>query len=410
MQLFKIIFLVLIFIISIFANENDEQNWNYFGEFQTYFAKIDKSNEHPQVKNYSELLNYNSIQLNIDYYNDGFYFSVTPYAYTYYTESDEKIKSANFPEPFQVSDFFFRTFYMSYTMDKLTYGAGVLPLSNSFPMQYTSDYYQDGEGLSIVSDIDPLGFFIKYRFNDTNKIFAGIGLLDTSFVPAGNYLNEHQRDDSYGIFLTQKITYDKFKIINDFKYSNIMYNGVQAGKFYNLGSGISWNDSEHSGWTLYNVLAFSLYENNTIAVRDEILSDIGLAGVPTQFASSFVFDDKTYTGAANLFGFRKDLDIFSFDSFINFEWFHTFNDWISGNKGSLYNSNFNQLSNIRNNSYFINYGVRINELTTLKLNYAYLEFKEIVNIGAPSSTPVKESIGSQRSSKEIVKLSFSYKF
>ncbi|MEA1988051.1 MAG: sugar phosphate nucleotidyltransferase, partial [Pseudomonadota bacterium] len=41
----------------------------------------------------------------------------------------------NFPEPFQVSDFFFRTFYMSYTMDKLTYGAGVLPLSNSFPMQ-----------------------------------------------------------------------------------------------------------------------------------------------------------------------------------------------------------------------------------------------------------------------------------
>jgi hypothetical protein len=412
MNLFKILTVILLLIYPVYANEEIESDWNYFGEFKTYFTKIHKTKEKAGEENFDELLNYNSLQLSIDYFNDNFYFSVTPYAYLYFTESDKKAINVNFDKSFKFNDFFFRTLYMSYTIDKITFGAGILPLSNSFPMQYTSDYYQDGEGLSIINDLDPLAFFIKYRFSDTNKVFAGFGLLDTGFIPSGHYVNEHNVNDSYGIFITHTMTKDKFKIVNDFKYTNVMYDEVQAGEFYNLGSGISWDDSEYSGWTFYNSFAFSLYKNNSIAVKDKIIANNPeyTSSAMASFPSSFVFDNKTYTGAANLFGFRKDLDIFNFESFINFEWFHTFNDWTSRNKGTPYNSNCNQISNIRNNSYFINYGIRINELTTLKINYTYLEFDEIENIGAPSSTSVKDSFGAQRSSGDIIKISFSYKF
>ncbi|MEA1954869.1 MAG: hypothetical protein U9N02_00055 [Campylobacterota bacterium] len=420
MKIFKLLTIILIFIYPMYADEYIEQdenkeiesNWNYFGEFKTYFTKIHKVKEKVGIENYNELMNYNSLQLSIDYYDDGFYFSVTPYAYIYFTESDDKIVNTNFSTPFKSKDFFFRTLYISYTIDKFTIGAGVLPLSNSFPMQYTNDYYQDGEGLNILADRDPLALFIKYKFSDTNQLLAGIGVINIEYIPVGTYVNEHNVDDSYGTFLTQTITNDKFKIINDFKFSNISYDGVELGKIYSIGTGISWDDSEYSGWTFYNTLAFSLYENNSIAVKDKILANNPKL-TPTAmnlFPNSFTFDNKTYTGAANLFGFRKDLDLFNIESFINFEWFHIFGDWASGNKGAPYNSNSNQMSNIRNNSYFINYGIRINELTTFKINYTYLEFDEIINIGAPSSTPVNEAFGPQRSSLDIVKVSFSYKF
>ena len=406
------IIIMLVLILYPLSAEDYQSKWNYFGEFKTYFATIHKTKEKEGVEDFKELLNYNSLQLSIDYYDSGFYFSTTPYIYVYFTESGDDIKNANFSKAFQSKDFFFRSLYMSYSIKKWTIGIGILPFSNSFPMQYTSDYYQDGEGLSIISDLDPLALFVKYRFNDNNKILAGIGLIDTGFIPNGIYIDEHQVDNSYGTFLIQTINNDKFKIINDFKYTMVMFDKVKTGEAYNIGTGISWDDSEYSGWTFYNTLAFSIYKNNSIKVKDKILSSNPkyTTSAINKFSSSFVFDNNTYHGAANLFGFRKDFDIFNIESFINFEWFHTFGDWSSGNKGAPYNSNCNQISNIRDNSYFINYGIRISELATFQINYTYLEFDEIKNIGAPSSTPVKESFGVQRSSGDVIKISFSYKF
>ena len=409
MKLLQIFFISSTLLIhSLSAQE--ETNWDYFGEFKTYFTKIFKEKE--KTQNFNELLSYNSIQLNLDYLDENFYFSMTPYAYAYFTESGNELLGSNYSNRFKDKDIIFRSLYMSYTFDKLTTGIGILPLSNSFPMHFTSDYYQDGEGLSIISDLDPLALFIKYRFNDENKLLIGGGILDSKFIPTGQYINEYNIDKSYGIFITQTIRNKKFKIINDFKYTEVFYDSIKAGEFYNLGVGISWDDSEYSGWTFYNVSALSLYRNNSLAVKDKIIANnpkITESALLT-FSSSFVFDTKTYTGGANLFGFRRDFDFFTIDSFINFEWFHTFSDWTSANKGAPYNSNCNQISNIRNNSYFINYGLRISELSTLKINYTYIEFDEIENIGAPSSTPVENSFGPQRSFADILKISFSYKF
>jgi len=418
MRLFKILIIALFLTNSLYSEdiwledkqEVEESNWNYFGDFKTYLAYIHKDKEKDGIKDFNELMNYNSIQMNVDYLNGNFYFSMTPYAYIYFTDSGDEFQGSNYTNAFKFQDFFFRSFYMSYTMDNTTIGIGILPFSNSSPMQYSSDYYQDGEGISTISDLDPLAIFMKYRFSDTNKILIGAGVLNTAFIPDGQYIDEHNIDDSWGLFATQTINQDKLKIINDFKYTNVYYDGIQTGEFYNLGISLSYDDSEYSGWTFYNALAFSLYQNNSINIKDQVLKNMGLTEIPADYAQSFVFDDRTYTGASHLLGFRKDLDLFSFESFINFEWFHVFDDWTSANKGALYNSNCTQVSNVRNDSFFLNYGVRLSELSTFKINYAYIEFNEIENIGAPSSTPVLDSYGPKRSLAEILKLSFSYKF
>jgi hypothetical protein len=420
MKLFKLLTISVITTISILASDEIElqtkdeySDWNYFGELKTYIVNIDKTKENPTLSDFHEIVSYTSLQLNLDYYKNGFYFSATPYAYIYFTKSGGKISNSNYSEPCQNENFFFRTLYASYSPNnKFTFGAGVLPLSNSFPMQYTTDYYQDGEGLTIINDLDPLAIFAKYRFSDTNKVILGIGSIDTHFIPSGRYVNEHQEDGTYGIFFTQTIDHNKFKIINDFKYSNIKYNDKDMGKLYNIGTGVSWDDSEYSGYTFYNIFALSLYKSNALNVVNDILADNPkfTPEVLAAYPSSFAFSNDTYEGAANLLGFRKDLDLFNFESFVNLEWFHTFKDWASLNKGSPYNSNCNHMSNIRNNSYFINYGIRMSELSTFQVNYAYMEFDEIQNVAAPSSTPVKESYGVQRSSSKLFKVSFSYKF
>ena len=311
MKLLKTLLISSILLIhSLSAQE--ETNWDYFGEFKTYFTKIYKVKENPNLENFNELLSYNSIQLNLDYLDENFYFSMTPYAYIYFTESGDELLGSNYSDRFQDKDLFFRSLYMSYTFDKTTIGIGILPLSNSFPMHFTSDYYQDGEGLSIISDVDPLALFMTYRVNDENKILLGGGILDTQIIPTGQYVNKHNKDKSYGIFLTQTITEGKFKIINDFKLTNIYFDKIQSGKLYNIGVGLSWDDSEYSGWTLYNVSALSLYDNNSIASQEEVMASNSkyTTGI-VKFPQSFVFDTKKYTGGANLLGFRKDVDFFN---------------------------------------------------------------------------------------------------
>ena len=404
-----ILLLIVLASLNIQAQEQ-ESNWQYFGEFKTYIANIRMSQEKPGVNNVDELLQYNSLQVGFDYTNENFYFSATPYVYAYFTESGDEFKNPNFVKPFKDSDFFFRSLYMSYTINKLTLGVGVLPLSNSFPVKFTNDYYQDGDGLNTMNDVDPLAVFMKYQFTNENKRLVGIAVADTGFIPTGHYTNMHNTDKTTGVFVIQNIMHEKFEIINEYIYRDIYYDGVQSGEVHTAGVGVSWDDSEDSGWTFYDVINLSLYKNNTIAVKSKILSNIPLAGIPPAYASSFAFDNKDYTGGANLLGLRKDFDLFNIDSFINLEWFYVFGDFTSANRGVVYNSNFNQVANVRRNSYFANYGIRLSELSTLKLSYAYLEFKEAINIGAPSSTPVYSSFGPQRSHTTVTKLTFTYKF
>jgi hypothetical protein len=416
------LFFILLFTILLNANSDiiapedfkkqEENHWNYFGTLNLFFADIHKTKKNPQLENYNEKISYNSLQLNVDYFKDNFYFSMAPYVYIYYTESGNEVRNGNHPNPFVDRDFFFRSLFASYTMGNITIGGGVLPYSNSYPMQYSMDYYQDGEGLSILGDIDPLALFIKYQINDDHKLVLSAGYSDTGFISQGDYFNWHNIEDSYGVSLTQTIHDGKFKYLNDFRFMNLKFDGIDMAKLYSFGTGILWDDAEYSGWSIYNSFGVSIYKNNNTNAQEAILkATVGYTPAKrAKFPDSFAFDNKTYTGAANLFGVRKDLDIFELDSFLNVEWFHTFSDWESANKGSPYNSNCTQVSNIRDNSLYVNYGVRINELTTFKINYTYLQYDEFVKVGAPSSVDTLNSFGPQRTYTEIIKASFTYKF
>jgi hypothetical protein len=388
-----------------------ESQWHYFGDFQSYITQIDRTTERSDLNNPHEVYNLNALQLNLSYENDGFFFNATPYAYFYKTESDEKVFNNNIGS-FDKEAIFFRTLYASYTIGDTTYGAGLLPFSNSFPMQYKTDYLQDGEGLSIISDLEPLAAFMIHYFSDTHRMLLGIGMIDTTIIPAGDYVNENMIDKTYGLFLTQTLTYDTIQIINDIKYSQMYYEKKHGGDLFSAGTGIAWDDAEYSGWSIYNLFAISYYKNNSTNIKNEMLSDMPQVtpGVLNKFSSSFHFDDQTYKGAANLIGVRKDFDLFGIDTFLTAEWFHTFDDWESVNKGSIYQANTKYISNIRDNAYYITLGLRLWDASMFRINYTRMEFDEVVNVGAPNSTPVKAAFGKQISKTQLLQFSYSYRF
>jgi hypothetical protein len=96
--------------------------------------------------------------------------------------------------------------------------------------------------------------------------------------------------------------------------------------------------------------------------------------------------------------------------FINFEWFHTFGDWVSGNQGAPYTSNCNKMYNIRNNSYFVNYGIRLSKEQMITFSYSYLEFDDLQKIGSIDNVSPDDYIGVKRINASIGKIEYTYKF
>ncbi len=148
----KSLLILFALVLSLNANEykKDESKINVSGKFMTYYSTVDtKHTDNTMAHN--DML-YGSLQLNIDYENDGFYFQATPYIYE--MRSDKPLRNPTRYDELDESEFFFRSLYMSYTIENWTAGIGVLPFSNSFPMKYSDSTYQDGEGLNTINDND----------------------------------------------------------------------------------------------------------------------------------------------------------------------------------------------------------------------------------------------------------------
>ena len=407
----KILGLLIVLTVLLFGDNNESyfENWKMSNQLNNYFVNIKK--EKLKANNYDEYVGYTALQTNIDYNKDRFYFQATPYMYIYQSSSNNKIKGGE--KEFEKSDIFFRSLYGKYTInDKWGVGFGVLPFSNSSFMQYNNDYISDGEGLSTLNDSDFLSLFGTYNIRENTKTVFGMGTLDTGIIPVGKYSDDTMKKMQTA-FIIVKDNYEKWKFTYELAYGKNFYEDTYIGNGLLFGLGSAWDDSEFSGWTFYNIVGLSYFHNKIGNAREQILTDNNIPqNYPELFPNQFAFDDKKYYGASNLFGFRKDLDIFPLDTMINIEWFHTFGDWASHNTGSPYNSNCNQIYSIRNNSYFINYGIRATENLMIKINYAYLEFKEVGKIGADLDTiPTNERLfGPQRTKTEIIKLELRYKF
>jgi hypothetical protein len=393
-------------------NENNSNNWSISGEFKDRIFNIKKEKQNRE--NYDETGNYASIELKIKYKKGNFAFNAVPYAYKSITESGKKCHNSNFYKPFDSEDFFFRGLYTTYKFTpNFLAGFGIVPMGNGFPMEYTKDYISDGVGLSIMSDIDPLGLFFNYKINQEHSIFLSISQIDTMGIPSGTYVVEQIEDKTKGFAIVHKFKKDKIKTTAQYVYTDVYYTDIKISTTSAFGFGIAYDDSEDSGWTIYDTVGYSLIQNNSSKAKDLLMKDGNIpAGTDLAFPNNFNWGTgQTQTGAANLLGIRKDFETFGTDSFLNFEWFHTEGDWISSNVGAPYTGNCNQIYNIRNNSYFFNYGYRLGKNMFMQVNYTYLEFDEAQQIGGMGTTiPQNDFIGVQKVNSEITKLVFSYKF
>jgi len=346
---------------------------------------------------YKDTVYYSSIQANLDYDYKGIHIQATPFAYGYDSTLGVPLQNPNLYEPYDNTEIFFRSLYISIDLDYLTIGAGVLPFSNSTPTKYsTANYIQDGEGINMINDSSLTSVFGLVSTENSRTIF-GVGTLDDILVPLGTYLDESLTEGQYTIFFINEYKWDKFILTSQIMWNYMTYYGDHITSVGIAGSNLVWDDSDESGLSLYGSLAASIYDNNNKSSKEKILDEYEIPGyVVDMYPDNFTFDNKTYYGASSLLGLRQDFDFRKKEFFINIEWFHTYGDWSSGNQGNMYNTKNNQMFNIRNNSYFANLTYVIDSSNSLGVSYTYMQFEESGTIGAPAVTiPTKDYLGIQ---------------
>ncbi len=408
---------ILLFFIStlfLFSDNNYLINNEYdkfiTGEFNTYYLHraVDLLND----KTKRQTIAVSTLQFNLEYDVDNWHFQATPVFFGYKTSDGEKLKNINFYKSHQTTEFFFRSFYLSYDFGEWSIGLGALPFSNSSTSKFHDDYVQDGEGINMLNDNTLTSIYALYETENSRTIF-GIGTIDELLLSKGAYIEPALREGTVSAFVINNYTFGKYELISEFMYTDMKYNEKDISDIYLAGFSLAWDDSEESGLSLYGAVGGSIYQNNAINVKDELLEASSISPVgPLIYSNNFTFDNKTYYGASTLLGFRQDFDIQNEEFFINVEWFHTFGDWSSGNQGNLYDPAIGtQMYNIRDNSYYINLGYNINKDTQIRLSYSLLEFDETSTLGAPAVTvPNDDYIGEQRGDMQFFSVNFTYKF
>jgi len=413
-KLLILVYLVFSLSLNLYANE-----FAFSGKFQGSYSSVKKETPYRKPpKDLKGMINTN-LQLSTDYNGDNFNFQSSVYMYhTKIIGNAPRVNNQNYIEGFKNDDIIFRSLYLSYKItENLSLGLGIVPFSHSSTTEFNSDYTQDGEGIYMLNDSVLTAMFGVYKTQNSKTTF-GIGTFDDLILPTGLYINEGVSDGgSFTYFIINKLEYNKWKIMNEFLSSHLVYEKKSLADAFNIGTSVIYDDSENSGLSLYGVIGMSVYANHNKDAKEAIYKNtLGPKAPYGDFIKSahpnnFAFDNKTYYGEATLLGFRKDFSLFREDFFINAEWFHTFNDWISGNQGNMYFPKNTQMSNVRNDSYFLNLGYNINNFNTIRMSYSILEFNEEGKIGNPSATlPSEDYIGVSIKKASIFRVVYDFKF
>jgi len=397
--------ILIILTMNVFAFDNVSGNIVY------YYDKVTRKIVNKPDR--AQFTNTESIQLNFDKTCNDFYFNSSLFAYTYKTNTIEGLRSLNVYQDFKSTEIFFRSLYVSYKLtNNLSIGGGLLPFSNTTPVEFSRNYYADGEGISILNDSVLTGVFLNYNTDNTRTI-AGIGTQDSILVPSGNYIDETLTKGTITSFLIHEYTTDKIKFTAEYLHVNMKYEGTYISTIDLLGLSLSYDDAMESGWSFYTQAGISRYENHAGNVKDKILKNNKIPSyVPVFKPNNFAFEDSTLYGKSVLLGFRKDFSLLNEEFFINAEFFRTFGDWTSGNQGNPYlGKRSNLMFNVRDNSYFLNLGYNFNKNIQARIYTTILELNEKGKVGATADTiPVDQYIGPQVYKITISGFSVSYLF
>jgi len=411
--------LVLIYLVSSLSLNLYANNFVFSGKFQSNYSSMKRETPYKKPpKDLKGMINTN-LQLSTDYNGDNFNFQSSVYMYhTKIIGNAPRVTNQNYIKGFKNDDIIFRSLYLSYkTTENLSLGLGILPFSNSATTEFNADYTEDGEGIYMLNDSILTAVFGVYKTENSKTTF-GIGTFDDLILPTGLYINEGLSDGgSFTYFAINELKYNKFKIMNEFLSLHLVYRKKSLADAFNIGTSVIYDDSENSGFSVYGVVGASVYANHNKDAKEAVYKDALGPKAPygdfikAKYPNNFAFDNKTYYGAATLLGIRKDFSLFREDFFINAEWFHTFNDWISGNQGNIYFPKNTQMANIRNDSYFLNLGYNINNFNTIRMSYSILEFNEEGKIGNPADTlPSEDYIGISIKKASIFRLVYDFKF
>lgn len=309
------------------------------------------------------------------------------------------------------SDLFFDELYLRYKDSDNIFGFGLLPFNNNSFSEYKGDASgRKGEGLRTLVDANLMNFFFMHNSDDISYKF-GFGTNSwVGSIPNGDYIMPANKDSGiiWGVVDYKKGNFESYSqaIGLDAKYNNKHIADIGL-----LGSGFVYDDSDKSGFVIYDIVAMSYYRNYGKNVRSDILNSHNLPDyIDTYYPNSFGFDNNTLWGYSNLIGFRQDFTL-KYDLFVDYEWFHTSNNWFSLNNGSVYQNDYNTAFNIRNNSHEVTVGCVFNDNNLLKLSYTHVEQKTVPKIGSPTETTSPQDVlGNSGLSSDFLFLTYILKF
>lgn len=408
-------FLILLVAVGLHAFDNGIEGL-YTG-IKTTTMVIDAKNDiyngsEKQTTVYAQLA-----QASIDYTNDNWHFSVTPFGYIYDTQDGSKMKNNTFYDPYEKQAFWFRSLYVSYTSGNWTLGAGILPFSNSAPAHYNDDYIEDGEGILLLNDSVLNAVFALYKTENSRTIF-GWGTPEQIFgVNSGDYTQDELKEDCYSVFAINTYNKDKFKYTTQAIYHKLNFDKNKLGDTGNLNVNVVWDDSEETGLSLYGTVAASYWRSEAKHSKESIenlyfgrqAAQLGIPATALGSASvarspqSFEYNKYDTFGGAHQLGFRYDFEVKDTEFFVNAEWTHVYGNWMSGSPGSFYLGKNNSMYNMRDNSYYAQVGWVVNQNLRIRLSHTIVEIDESSVIGAPAKTiPHYQSIKTDKITKQTM--------
>ena len=311
----------LVFIYILILTNINAYTINTSGKLVYFLSEM-------QIKDKSDNINLISSQINNDIYYDDIYFESAITAYAYESKSGNRIYNCSIGEAFEKFDISLRSFYISKRLENISFGLGIVPLSQASYTKYSSNMVKQGDGLSILHNIDLLSLYYK-TYNDKGS-FNVVFSKDYDWVPTNLYTPKTERNSTYMFFINE---YNN--VITEF-----VYNRHNDKKLNLIGIGYS-----------------------------KCINSTNLYG---SFGYSKTTIEKSYYGSAIELGIRRDFDIGFRDSFINFEFFKTFNDWNSLNKGSLIENNYNTIFNNKE-SYISTVGINVNKDLLISIDFSHSE-------------------------------------
>lgn len=381
-----------------FDNELEIQAGEYY---RGVYKEEDESNQ-------LSLLTYTPI---VNYKSEKFDFNFIP-MFTLLA-SNKPVFNAITGEQYQDYDFFIKSMYVKYKADKHKFLLGIFSLSYNGYLGYKNDYFERGEGLHTIIDRDIPGVMYIYDVNDDFSIkalYGGDYYNKNEALPIGGY-GEHEKKD---FLLISNYRKDKFRFDTTFLYQQSYEEGTHEhiGDLSALGIGLVYDDSEYSGNVFYNIFSVSRHDFHGITaehVQKQIGNDYDIDTINNN--PTFSLDPKITYGWSNLLGYRKDFEIMGTENFMNVEWFHASDGFVSANLGSIYKGDATDMFYVNDDSLSISLGHIISDTQYIKYVYSYVEFENLPALGnRADKVPVSEHLMGDTTSYTYMKIVWNIKF